>query len=47
MDNNVDPQTSFSADIAGRMIVSSVQQADEMVNKIIEPPRYKILWKLA
>ncbi len=36
-DNEGDPLYSFSADIAvGRMLVSSPQQADEMVNKVIE-----------
>ncbi|MEC4004587.1 type IX secretion system sortase PorU [Flavobacterium sp. SUN052] len=38
MDNNEgDPLYAFGADIAvGRMLVSSVQQADEMVNKVFE-----------
>ncbi len=35
--NEGDPFYSFAADIAvGRMLVSSVQQAEEMVNKVIE-----------
>jgi hypothetical protein len=38
MDNNEgDPLYAFGADIAvGRMLISSVQQADEMVNKVLE-----------